>query len=203
MTYQEHSTSALVLKELERRYPDKQVPYGAFTDIASDLGVTRELARQVAQHNGFTRKQRIKYVRVCSSCSARLSRGPGMFCPDCVKIPVACDICGTITRRYKGQVLKVFDVGYNAKRAENGLSLYSGERMFCSHACFGKWAGKNGGWGNPNHPSHNRPPREPKHGTYNEYVNYKCRCALCKEAQHERYVARKATLRARTEAGIA
>ena len=32
---------------------------------------------------------------------------------------------------------------------------------------------------------------DPRHGTANAYTNYGCRCAKCKRAAHERYMARK------------
>ena len=33
----------------------------------------------------------------------------------------------------------------------------------------------------------------PRHGTLHSYINYSCRCDLCKEAQREHYRKRRAT----------
>ena len=55
MTYTYTSPKAIAIAEaLQRRYPCAALPTGALTDLGIEFGVSREYARQIANHIGLT-----------------------------------------------------------------------------------------------------------------------------------------------------
>lgn len=183
--YAPGSKSALIQSALRERYPNGVAETGSWTQLANEFGATRELVRRVAASLGIKRRKKVRMVRVCSSCGKCVtgqSGRPSMFCVDCVKIPLACDECGEIRREYAHEVLRRFNDEYNSKRVARGQRVYSGH-YFCSRACFGKRAGREHGWGNPEHP-HNA--HKGEHGRVSQY-RQGCRCSPCREASSAYY----------------
>lgn len=127
---------------LAERYACGEIPTGELTVVANEVGVTRELVRQLARKGGYTRLYKQPTPRLCE-CGGTLQKGR-KWCENCLLIPVACDVCGKVVRRPRAAILRsVSDHRYKG-------------RQFCSKTCVGVFAGSNYGWGNPNHPIHSR-----------------------------------------------
>lgn len=199
--YTPGSKSALIQSALRERYPNGVAETGSWTQLANEFGATRELVRQVAASLGIKRRNRVRMVRVCSSCGkCRTSSSvSGLFCSDCVKIPLACEECGKLRYEYIDWVLRRYDDEYNAKRRAAGLPSYTTGKTFCSKQCSWSYRGKHYGWGSPSHP---RNAHKGEHGRASQYQQG-CRCDACREASstyYKDYYARKKAERAAARA---
>lgn len=56
------SQSDQIVAELERRFPRRIAPYGAWSLVADHLGVTRERVRQVAAAHGYSQSRDITFA---------------------------------------------------------------------------------------------------------------------------------------------
>lgn len=172
---------------------DGVVPVGTDSRVAKEIGRSSERVRQVRKSLGLYHTRLPRYG--CAECgrpfSGRVQRKMRLgvasqpLCGSCRRyIPVACDVCGIIAMKDAQNLI--------FRRNKDPRYITGGQ--FCSRQCFGRWAGKHQGWGNPAHPIHHMQKRAhvPRHGTFSEYSNYGCRCPECKAAQHARYLSRKA-----------
>lgn len=119
-------------------------------EIGEKYGVSRERVRQILASEG---KETHHYVKgrtfICNNCGVsyqtHTKRGEKghyskLYCQGCKgkvtrKIPVSCDVCGTITYRYAAHILN--------KQTVNGKVR---ERFFCGSRCKGLWVGEHYGF---------------------------------------------------------
>jgi len=141
--------TAQIAAILERRYPCQAIPAGAQTDIAAEVGCSRELVRQVASRMGLVTPgngaQRKAPRRACVTCGEPLpihtkrDYHSGRCRPT---MTVPCSECGSPVTR---PISRILTLSRNAPRY--GMN-FTGD-AFCNKACQGRWLGKNHGWGSP------------------------------------------------------
>ena len=107
------------------------LPFGLFTEIAEEVGCSRELVRRVARDIGITAPVTRAASRWgCGSCGAPISRfqaDRGGLCRACRNITLPCASCGEPVTR-PARLL-----------SQPGRS---GEpRFFCNKVCHGRWLG--------------------------------------------------------------
>lgn len=111
-----------VKAELLKRFPDKRMPWGAASEIARDLGVTRQYIFVKARELGFT--------------TYRLPR-------EDVWNEEPCAFCGSPVRR---QIKRQQYMVGKTHATPDGEATYTGRR-FCDRHCFAQWLGHNFGRG--------------------------------------------------------
>ena len=178
MTAHAPTKSDLIRETLRRRYPCADIPYGASKELAGELGVSRELVRQIVAKMHFVVAASVGYQ--CIDCGKPRPGHKGeRRCLACYKannrIELPCAWCG----KPKTVVIGMFVGRFNAP-SEKGR--YKGN-VFCDRVCHGQWLGY--------HP--NKRKHVTAHGTNAEY-QYGCRCRACKDAvaAYQREKRRKA-----------
>ena len=141
---------------LAARYPCEAVPPGAMTDIANEIGASRELVRQVVSKSGYETPgsgPRAAAPRsLCTECGKPLRLNAlRLHHTRCApKVEVACATCGN------AKVIPLKDVRArfigSGKRRRERLGTEDTGLWFCNHVCAGSYQGKTYGWGNPDHP---------------------------------------------------
>lgn len=108
-------------------------------EVGDTVGVSRERVRQILAAEG--RPTRRSYAHTCQSCGKRTEQENKLgLCQACktllwtfADIPCFCG-CGKIVRK------RVAVIANNARHGGQG-------RVFYNRTCFGRWAGRNRGWG--------------------------------------------------------
>lgn len=143
---------------LLERYPCQELPAGALTEIAKEVGCSRNLVSQVSLALGMTGTTR-KPRPICASCSAEMTLGSKeLLCRACKRITVLCDYCEAPI-----EILASTVVARSSGR-------YTGLR-FCSRPCMSAYRREHS-IGRP------RDPNLP-HGTSGMYRRG-CRCEECR-----------------------
>lgn len=128
----------------------EQFPCYTLQQIGDEFGVGRERVRQVLNLESVETKslQRLTTGKKCQRCGEIISgRQRKDYCSKCRyelhHVQIVCDQCGKLFWRKASQVL----VYPNRKMEHN--------HFFCNRVCFGKWTGKNNGFGkNPRNIKH-------------------------------------------------
>ena len=115
-------------KVLEILGENPTLPYSI---IGSEVGVTRERVRQIAQQNGYPPRTGILKQKMCPSCRKPFYTR-NLYCSP---------ICGYKARQ-KRMVINCHQCGKPIERTPGNMRSKSG-KYFCNRVCFGKWTGKN------------------------------------------------------------
>jgi len=130
-----------IQKVVAARYPCQELPRGALTAIADELGCTRELVRQVAGKMGYgTNLPNQGAVVLCSECGEPLSAsaarkaiegtgGWGYHTRCAPKIESECEWCG------KRLLTPVFYVTSRMSAPSQAGRYHTAVRRFCSRKC--------------------------------------------------------------------
>ena len=106
---------------------------GTQTQIASEVGLTRERVRQIAADMDITGTNSGPLLAshvylACATCGERPVWGwrtGGVQCVECKKVPVMCDYCGVVVYRDEAQFLH---------NAEQGMGLGGDKAIQCNRA---------------------------------------------------------------------
>lgn len=107
---------------------NRTVPWGFYTKLAHQHGVSREWVRRIAQSLDFALASK---VRLCKKCKVKPANFRMAYCDNCVDVSFKCDNpqCNNIVTR------KIYENSKDQKY------------HFCSRYCLGQRAGNNYGWG--------------------------------------------------------
>lgn len=138
------TATARIKEILQKRYPCQQLPGGAQTDIAAEVGCSRELVRRVAKGLGLASEGHRLTGRLyeCANCKGAFYRVSSMA----PKTPYCSARCRT---EYEALTLtctqcgKVFVLtGIRRTRYQQNVRIGRTTTPFCSIQCSGKaWEG--------------------------------------------------------------
>ena len=122
-----------------------RIPYGAASDIAAEVGCSRELVRQVALRAEYsTAKQWV--VKLCARCEKPVGNGSRSdYCKECQYGTLPCNWCGKPVKRSAWRLAYYVNRGKTNSTPEGRLAGYSGV-VYCNRRCFGSWAAHNYGF---------------------------------------------------------
>lgn len=123
-------------------------------EIGNEVGVSRERVRQILNKVGLNNASEIrekkKRERTCAYCGNPRSRNNHKYCSRACackahRVDVTCEECGSTVNRTLSET-KVYENYRNRHK-----------HFFCDRVCFGKWVGKNYGFGTyPEHTGRTR-----------------------------------------------
>lgn len=154
---------------LLKRYPCQELPSGAISDVAREVGCSRNLVSMIAMALGLVAAKggrRILPRPLCASCGSKMSHGAkSLLCGACKYITVLCAHCESPITMLATRV-----VLYSSGR-------YSGLR-FCNRTCMAEYR----------HEHNIGRPRDPNlpHGTSGMYRRG-CRCEECRGYWRKQY----------------
>jgi len=154
---------------LIKRYGNE---YHSLAEIGEEHGISRERARQIEQKittklqdseykyvlttfgtpclidkvtNNKTRREVLheKVVRLCAACGTERVHSRSNYCKGCINFTMPCTNCGNWVTRRRAH--------YDFTRSRYP-DRYTTGNVFCNRKCFGQYAGKHYGTGNPEHP---------------------------------------------------
>lgn len=116
-----------VMEIVARQYPCGSAPDGALSEIAREVGVSRERVRQIVRSAGigWMPKHPAKVHRPCRLCGLPVMTPRKLHCEACRSIPAVCATCGksfTMTATRLKTDLR------DSRRRNAGA-------IFCSRAC--------------------------------------------------------------------
>ncbi len=139
----------------------KRNPCATLEEIGQKYNVSRERIRQVLSKHGLSTKALV-IKSACMNCNKVIYKSQKFCSRECqheyARIPVACQQCGKIFKRYQSEITYRF--------REN-----SEHRFFCSRKCLGGWVGVRYGF----RVHHNRGARGKGESKYNN-TNILCDC---------------------------
>lgn len=120
------------LEALLRERASAPIPFGLFTEIAEEVGCSREYVRRIARQMGVDAAVTRSVSRYrCGRCGAAITRYQANrtgCCPSCNEVTLPCESCGKpVTRPI-----------WLLRRPEGSES----PRFYCDHRCKGRGLGR-------------------------------------------------------------
>lgn len=84
-----------VLAIVAKRWPCMEVPRGGLSELAAEVGVSRERVRQIVRAEGIGKRLKgPPPPRPCKWCGLPVLRKNYRYCAACSAIPCICETCG-------------------------------------------------------------------------------------------------------------